>query len=104
MAILAIDTSTIVSGAAIVQKDKLVAEIIMQLKLPQSEVLLGHVQDVLKIAHMDKSDLTGVAICFIHSCSGCIFIRGYGLSLSSARCICGKCIRCTKKQCIFCFI
>ena len=54
MAILAIDTSTIVSGAAIVQKDKLVAEIIMQLKLPQSEVLLGHVQDVLKIAHMDK--------------------------------------------------
>lgn len=62
MAILAIDTSTIVSGAAIVQKDKLVAEIIMQLKLPQSEVLLGHVQDVLKIAHMDKSDLTGVAI------------------------------------------
>ena len=62
MAILAIDTSTIVSGAAIVQKDKLVAEINMQLKLPQSEVLLGHVQDVLKIAHMDKSDLTGVAI------------------------------------------
>ena len=33
MAILAIDTSTIVSGAAIVQKDKLVAEIIMQLKI-----------------------------------------------------------------------
>ena len=123
MAILAIDTSTIVSGAAIVQKDKLVAEIIMQLKLPQSEVLLGHVQDVLKIAHMDKSDLTGVAIsigpgsftglriglatakiCFIHSCSSCIFIRGYGLSLSSTKCICGKCIRCTKKQCLFCFV
>lgn len=62
MAILAIDTSTIVSGAAIVHNDKLVAEIIMQLKLPQSEVLLGHVQDVLRIAHMDKSDLTGIAV------------------------------------------
>lgn len=62
MAILAIDTSTIVSGAAIVHNDKLVAEIIMQLKLPQSEVLLGHIQDVLKIAHMDKSELTGIAI------------------------------------------
>lgn len=64
MPILAIDTSTIVSGAAIVdlEKNKLVAEITMQLKLPQSEVLLGHVQDVLKIAHMDKRDLTGIAI------------------------------------------
>lgn len=62
MQILAIDTSTIVSGAAIVSEDKLVAEIVMQLKLPQSEVLMGHVQDVLKIAHLDKKDLSGVAV------------------------------------------
>ena len=109
MAILAIDTSTIVSGAAIVQKDKLVAEIIMQLKLPQSEVLLGHVQDVLKIAHMDKSDLTGVAISigpvsFTWLRIGLATAKMLSYALSSARCICGKCIRCTKKQCLFCFV
>ena len=54
MPILAIDTSTMVSGAAIATKDRLIAEVTMQLKLPQSQVLLGHIEDVLKIAHMDK--------------------------------------------------
>lgn len=62
MPILAIDTSTMVSGAAIATKDKLIAEIIMQLKLPQSQVLLGHIKEVLNIAHMDKKDLDGIAI------------------------------------------
>lgn len=62
MQILAIDTSTIVSGAAIVSEDKLIAEIVMQLKLPQSEVLMSHVQDVLKLARVDKKDLTGIAV------------------------------------------
>ena len=62
MPILAIDTSTMVSGAAIATKDRLIAEVTMQLKLPQSQVLLGHIEDVLKIAHMDKKDLDGIAI------------------------------------------
>ena len=62
MPILAIDTSTMVSGAAIATKDRLIAEVTMQLKLPQSQILLGHIEDVLKIAHMDKKDLDGIAI------------------------------------------
>lgn len=62
MPILAIDTSTMVSGAAIATKDRLIAEVTMQLKLPQSQVLLGHIEDVFKIAHMDKKDLDGIAI------------------------------------------
>ena len=62
MPILAIDTSTMVSGAAIATEDRLIAEVTMQLKLPQSQVLLGHIEDVLKIAHMDKKDLDGIAI------------------------------------------
>ena len=62
MPILAIDTSTMVSGAAIATIDRLIAEVTMQLKLPQSQVLLGHIEDVLKIAHMDKKDLDGIAI------------------------------------------
>ncbi len=62
MPILAMDTSTMVSGAAVATKDRLLAEIIMQLKLPQSQVLLGHVEEVLKIAHVDKKDLDGIAV------------------------------------------
>lgn len=62
MPILAIDTSTMVSGAAIATKDRLIAEVLMQLKLPQSQVLLNHIKEVLKIAHMDKKDLDGIAV------------------------------------------
>ena len=62
MPILAIDTSTMVSGAAIAAEDRLIAEVLMQLKLPQSQVLLGHIKEVLHIAHMDKNDLTGIAV------------------------------------------
>ena len=62
MSILAIDTSTMVSGAAIATKDRLIAEITMQLKLPQSQVLLGHIKDVLNIARVDKKTLEAIAI------------------------------------------
>lgn len=62
MPILAIDTSTMVSTAAVANEDRLLAEIIMQLKLPQSQVLLGHVEDVLQIAHVDKQNLDGIAV------------------------------------------
>lgn len=62
MPILAIDTSTMVSGAAIASEDRLIAEITMQLKLPQSQVLLGHIKDVLNISRVDKHDLDAIAI------------------------------------------
>ncbi len=41
---------------------RLLAEVTMQLKLPQSQVLLSHVETVLKIAHVDKKDLTALAV------------------------------------------
>lgn len=44
------------------QQDKLISEITMQLKLPQSQVLLSHIDDVLKTAHVDKKDLTALAV------------------------------------------
>lgn len=62
MPILAIDTSTMVSGAAIASSQRLIAEITMQLKIPQSQVLLGHIKDVLNIARVDKHDLEAIAI------------------------------------------
>ena len=62
MSILAIDTSTMVSTVAVMTEDRLLAEVTMQLKIPQSQVLLGHVKDVLKIAHIDKKDLDGIAV------------------------------------------
>ncbi len=62
MPILAIDTSTMVSTVAVATKERLLAEIIMQLKLPQSQVMLGHIKNVLQIAHIDKKDLDGIAV------------------------------------------
>ena len=62
MPILAIDTSTMVSTVAVMTEDRLLAEVTMQLKIPQSQILLGHVKDVLKIAHIDKKDLDGIAV------------------------------------------
>ncbi len=62
MPILAIDTSSIVSGAAVATAERLLAEIIVQLKKPQSEVLMEHIESVLKMAHLKKEELTGIAV------------------------------------------
>ncbi|MDQ0204843.1 tRNA (adenosine(37)-N6)-threonylcarbamoyltransferase complex dimerization subunit type 1 TsaB [Pectinatus haikarae] len=62
MPVLAIDAATMVSSAAVATKDRLLAEVVMQLKKPQSEVLMGHIMDALAIAHVDKSELTGIAV------------------------------------------
>lgn len=62
MPVLAIDTATMVSSAAIVTDGKLLSEIIMQLNKPQSEVLMNHIINALDIAHVKKQNLTGIAV------------------------------------------
>lgn len=62
MPVLAIDTATMVSSAAVATKERLLSEVIMQLKKPQSEVLMDHVIDALRTAHVAKNELTGIAV------------------------------------------
>lgn len=62
MPILAIDSATMVSSAAVAVKDRLLSEVIMQLKKPQSEVLMEHVINALATARIDKKDLTAIAV------------------------------------------
>ncbi|WP_196593763.1 tRNA (adenosine(37)-N6)-threonylcarbamoyltransferase complex dimerization subunit type 1 TsaB [Pectinatus sottacetonis] len=62
MPILAIDAATMVSSAAVAVENRLLSEVTMQLKKPQSEVLMGHIISALKIAHVDKTQLTAIAV------------------------------------------
>ncbi|WP_182187638.1 tRNA (adenosine(37)-N6)-threonylcarbamoyltransferase complex dimerization subunit type 1 TsaB [Pectinatus frisingensis] len=62
MPILAIDTATMVSSAAVATHDRLLSEVTMQLKKPQSEVLMDHIIDALTIAQTGKNDLTAIAV------------------------------------------
>ena len=62
MNILAIDTSTNVSTVAVTTEKKLLAEVIMQLKIPQSEVLLSHLKEALAIARLSVKDIDAIAV------------------------------------------
>ena len=62
MPILAIDSATMVSSAAVATEDRLLSEVTMQLKKPQSEVLMGHITEALSIAQTDKNELTAIAV------------------------------------------
>lgn len=62
MPVLAIDAATMVSSAAVATEERLLSEVTMQLKKPQSEVLMGHIINALKIAQVDKKDLTAIAV------------------------------------------
>ena len=60
--ILALDTATIVSSIALVQKDRLVAEITINTNKHHSELLMPHIADIFRLAKVDKKNLTGVAV------------------------------------------
>lgn len=62
MPILAIDTATMVSSVAVADKDRLLAELTVQTRLTHSETLLPHVEQVLKMAGVEKAALDGVAV------------------------------------------
>lgn len=62
MPILAIDTATVVSSVAIADEKKLHAELTLQTKLTHSETLMPHVQQLMNMADVKRSDLTAVAV------------------------------------------
>lgn len=62
MPILAIDTATLVSGVAIVENNKLLAEITLQTKLTHSEVLMPHIQQAMSMAKVSREQLEAVAV------------------------------------------
>lgn len=62
MLVLAIDTATQVSSVAVASEGRLLSELTMQGKLTHSETLMPHIEQVLKMAAVDKSQLTGIAV------------------------------------------
>lgn len=62
MPILAIDTASMVSSVAVAEGNKLAAELTVQTRLTHSETLLPHVEQVLRMADVERADLTGVAV------------------------------------------
>lgn len=62
MSILAIDTATQVSSAAIAAPEKLLAELTMQAKLTHSETLMPHIEQVLKMASVPKEQLDAIVV------------------------------------------
>lgn len=62
MPILAIDTATLVSSVAIIDNNKLLAELTLQTKLTHSEVLMPHIQHILAMTKLKLNDLSGIAV------------------------------------------
>ena len=62
MLILGIETSTRAAGVALVSDEKIIAEISQESKLYHSENLLPQIEQVLKIANVEKVDAVAVSI------------------------------------------
>ena len=62
MLILGIETSTRAVGVALVSDEKIIAEISQESKLYHSENLLPQIEQVLKIANVEKVDAVAVSI------------------------------------------
>lgn len=62
MLILGIETSTRAAGVALISDEKILAEISQESKLYHSENLLPQIEQVLKIANVEKVDAVAVSI------------------------------------------
>ena len=60
--ILGIDTSTIVSSVALIDNNKVLAELNVQHKLTHSEMLMPNIDTLLKLGSVNKCDLTAIAV------------------------------------------
>ena len=60
--ILGIDTSTIVSSVALIDNNKVLAELNVQHKLTHSEMLMPNIDTLLKLGSVNKGDLTAIAV------------------------------------------
>ena len=59
---LGIDTATLVSGVALADNEKVVAELIIQNKKTHSELLMPHLKQLFDMARVDKSVVSGIAV------------------------------------------
>lgn len=62
MLVLGIETSTRAAGVALISDDKILAEILQESKLYHSENLLPQIEEVLRIANVEKVDAIAVSI------------------------------------------
>ncbi len=60
--LLAIDTSSLVLSCALAEPDKLVAEWTVQKRLTHSEQLIPHLDEMMKEAGVEKSQIDGIAV------------------------------------------
>lgn len=60
--ILAIDSSSIVASIALVNKETLIAEYTVNLKMTHSQTLLPMIDEIFKMTGIDKSELKAVAV------------------------------------------
>lgn len=72
-----------VSSVAVAEEKKLLAELTVQTRLTHSETLLPHIEEVLKMAGVAKSDLTAVAVS-----NGPGSFTGLRIGLATAKAIC----------------
>lgn len=62
MLILALDTATLVSSVALLENDKLIAELTLQTRKNHSELLMPNIAELLAAAEKSKADLTAIAV------------------------------------------
>ena len=62
MRVLAIETSTLAGGVALVDDERTVAEYMLEIRLTHSERLMPAVDRVMRDAGWTPSDLTGLAV------------------------------------------
>lgn len=62
MAVLALDTSTLVSSVALVNQTTLLAELTLQIRKTHSEQLMPHIAQLLEFAGIEPGKLTAIAV------------------------------------------
>ena len=59
---LGIETSSVVSSVAVMNENQLLGEITIQAGLTHSEQLVPHIQSLLEMARVQKTDLKGIVV------------------------------------------
>ncbi|MDU7144198.1 MAG: tRNA (adenosine(37)-N6)-threonylcarbamoyltransferase complex dimerization subunit type 1 TsaB, partial [Veillonella sp.] len=59
---LGIETSSVVSSVAVMNESQLLGEITIQAGLTHSEQLVPHIQSLLEMTRVEKSDLKGIVV------------------------------------------
>jgi tRNA threonylcarbamoyladenosine biosynthesis protein TsaB len=60
--ILALDTATLVSSVALIEDNKLIAELTLQTRKNHSELLMPNIAELLLTAEKSRADLTAIAV------------------------------------------